>query len=95
MIKAIKLWARNRNLHTAKPRDQFLKVVEEVGELGGSLARNNEDGIKDAIGDIVVTLVVLSETLGYDYDECIKLAYDEIKDRKGKLVDGIFIKEVE
>ena len=68
-------------------------MVEEVGELAAALARANMELIKDSIGDIVVTLVSLCETMDIDFNECVRQAYDEIKDRKGKLVDGVFIKE--
>ena len=95
IIKSIKLWVRNRNIHTAHPRDQYLKVVEEVGELAAALARADMKLIKDSIGDTVVTLVALCETLNIDFNECVNQAYDEIKDRKGKLVDGVFVKDVE
>ena len=95
IIKSIRIWVRNRNIHTAHPRDQYLKVVEEVGELAAALARANMELIKDSIGDIVVTLVSLCETMDIDFNECVHAAYDEIKDRRGKLVDGVFIKEEE
>lgn len=89
----IKRWVYDRNINTAQPKDQFTKVVEEVGELASGLARHDVDLIKDSIGDIVVTLIALCTTLDIDFEECVQGAYNEIKDRKGKLVDGVFIKE--
>lgn len=93
IIKSIKVWVHERNLHTAHPHTQFVKVVEEVGEIAQGLARQNKALIQDAIGDTVVTLVSLCETLDLDFNECVLGAYNEIKDRKGKLIDGVFVKE--
>lgn len=160
----IEQWAVDRNLHTGNPVRQTLKLVEELGELAAAIARNNQDEIKDAIGDITVVTIILNKQLGYktsleyiindhtkyeksvsykeqvqpqffadlvnavnsitcnvaythrdsneiykvihaaismakslgvDYIEAVEAAYDVIKDRKGKLVNGVFIKEDE
>lgn len=74
---------------------QFLKVIEEVGELAASIARNDEEETIDAIGDTFVTLIILSAQLGYDPVACLGGAYDVISKRKGKTVDGVFIKNNE
>lgn len=92
-LNKIKQWVRDRNIHTALPKDQFVKVIEEVGELASGLARNDSELIKDSVGDTVVTLIALCSTLNFDFEECVDKAYNEIKDRRGKLVDGVFIKE--
>lgn len=89
----IRNWVHARNIHTAQPKDQFLKVVEEVGEIGAGLARGDKELIMDAIGDTYVTLVALCETMDISIEECIDVAYDAIKDRTGRLVDGVFIKD--
>ena len=89
----IRMWSVDRNLHTADPTKQALKLGEEFGELFEGLAKGNEDLIKDAIGDIYVVMTILSEQLGFTIEECIALAYDEIKDRKGRMVEGVFVKE--
>ncbi|HFI0682456.1 TPA: helix-turn-helix domain-containing protein [Streptococcus suis] len=91
----IRNWVHARNIHTAHPKDQFLKVVEEVGEIGAGLARGDRDLIMDAVGDTYVTLVALCETMDVSIEECINVAYDAIKDRTGRLVDGVFIKDEE
>jgi len=49
--------------------------------------------IKDGIGDVVVTLVIIAAQLEISFEECVALAYDEIKDRKGKMINGVFVKE--
>src|SRR5690606_19259809 len=89
----IREWSIERNLHVADPNKQALKLGEELGELFEGLVKGNEDLIKDSIGDIYVVLTILSQQLGFTIEECIEMAYDEIKDRKGKMIDGVFVKE--
>lgn len=91
----IKQWAVDRNLHTANPDKQMLKLVEELGELAEGMAKGRPDQIKDSIGDVYVVLTILSLQLGIDIEECIAIAYDEIKDRRGKMIDGVFVKEAD
>jgi len=89
----IKDWAIDRNLHNANPDRQMLKLMEEVGELANALARNNIEKQVDSIGDIYVVLTILSMQLDLAIEDCIEAAYNQIKDRKGYLVNGVFIKE--
>lgn len=91
----IKLWAKQRGLSTSDPNRQMLKLIEEVGELGAAMARNNRDAECDAIGDIYVVLTILSMQLGYDIEACIKQSYDIIEKRTGKLINGVFVKDEE
>ena len=86
-------WAVDRNLHTADHVKQALKLGEEFGELCQGIVKGNEEQIKDSIGDIYVVMTILSMQLGLEIEECVYHAYDEIKDRRGKLVDGVFVKE--
>lgn len=95
MFKLIEQWATDRNLHTADPNKQMLKLMEETGELASAMARSNDSLTKDAVGDIVVVLTVLCTQLYISVEECIRIAYDEIKDRKGKMINGVFIKEAD
>lgn len=60
LVKLIEKWAREKNLDIAEPEKQMLKVVEEVGEVAAALARNNKNDLRDGIGDVVVTLVILA-----------------------------------
>ena len=87
-------WADERGLLKAEnaPR-QMLKLMEEVGELAGAMAKNKPGDIVDAIGDIQVVLIILSKQLGYDYEQCLVDAYNVIKERKGKLINGVFVKD--
>ena len=86
-------WFDEKNLHD--PIMQFAKLNEEVGEMAHELTRGNYDTkeMKDSIGDVFVTLVGMAHHLDLDISECIDMAYNEIKDRKGKVVDGSFVKE--
>ena len=89
----IEQWAIDRGLHTADPSKQMLKLMEEVGELAEGLAKDNPDAVQDAIGDAYVVLTILSMQLGMDIRQCVKMAYNEIKDRTGRMVNGVFVKE--
>lgn len=87
-------WADERNI--LKPENifqQFAKFQEESGELASALLKKDVIETKDALGDCVITLHILAAQLGYSLDECTNLAYEEIKNRKGKTENGTFIKE--
>jgi len=89
----IRQWSIDRNLHTADPNKQALKLGEEFGELFEGLAKGNLALTKDAIGDMYVVLTIMSQQLGFTIEECIDVAYDEIIDRRGRMIDGVFVKE--
>ena len=95
LTSAIKLWSIDRNLHTQDHKMQTIKAGEEMGELFKAVIKNDYDELIDAVGDTYVTLVILCQQLGIEIEYCVDTAYNEIKDRKGKLVGGTFIKEVE
>ena len=91
-----KQWAADRNLiEGSTPTKQFVKLIEEVGELARAIQLGCQVDITDAIGDIQVVLAVMCAQLGIDIDECRELAWNEIKDRKGRMIDGVFVKEVQ
>ena len=92
----IKQWANDRNLiEGSSPIMQIAKLDEERQELLDALYAGSIADIKDAIGDIQVVLAVMCAQLGIDIDECREIAYEQIKDRKGRMVDGMFVKEVQ
>ncbi len=93
LTKSIQQWAVDRNLHTADPKAQLVKMMEEVGEVAAAICRGDKLALQDGIGDTFVTLVILAQTVDLDFRACVDAAYQQIKHRKGKLVDGIFIKE--
>ena len=87
-------WAYERNIiDVKKTPKQFMKVTEELGELAEGINKNNQGQIKDSLGDILVTLIILSKDLDVDLLDCLRGAYDVIKDRTGKTVNGVFVKE--
>lgn len=87
-------WAADRNILEGSTRkDQMVKLVEEIGELAAGIAKGKEDIVKDSIGDALVVLTIIAEQSGTSIEECLGLAWNEIKDRKGEMVDGIFVKE--
>lgn len=89
----IEEWAKERSLDKAQPEKQMLKLVEEVGELAQGLAKGNHEQIIDSIGDVYVVLTILSMQLNLDIKNCIGHSYEEIKNRKGKTINGVFVKE--
>nr|WP_269843637.1 MazG-like family protein [Enterococcus faecium] len=86
------MWAVERGLHNTPPEKQFLKVAEETAEIAAGMARGNMEAVKDGIGDTIVTLIILAMQQGMDVEECLQTAYNEIKGRTGKMVDGVFVK---
>ena len=109
LVDAIQTWHTDRNLiDGSSDKDQIVKLVEEFGELSRSIIRTpkatekwlNENGypvsrdnLRDSIGDMIVVLINIAMRNNLSLYECMAKAYDEIKGRKGKMVDGSFIKE--
>ena len=94
MEKLILEWADNRGLLKYDNRfQQYLKGSEEFGELAKAMLENDKTEIKDALGDCVITLVILAAQLGYSLEACTEIAYNEIKNRKGETKNGTFIRE--
>lgn len=148
LIKNIEQWAEDRNLiEGSTPQKQFIKLMEEFGELCSGVSKNKIDVVKDSIGDCFVVMVILNKQVGkqsrgmeffsfgnpdmsdftideivsdladyaahgyerpfpvvlglsniadvyqLNFEDCIRQAYNEIKDRKGRMVDGVFVKE--
>ena len=92
----IRQWAEDRNLiEGSNPDKQMLKLAEEMGELAAALARGKDVEAVDAIGDMVVVLTILAAQLDVAIETCIEHAWDEIKDRRGRMVAGVFVKEAD
>lgn len=88
-------WARDRGiLINSSAIAQLTKTEEEVAELREAIENNDMDKMVDGYGDVLVTMIIGAEIAGFDLVDCLQVAYDEIKDRKGHLnEDGIFVKE--
>lgn len=85
-------WHYDRNLiQGSSDQAQFTKLIEEAGELAGNISRGKD--ISDDIGDMLVVLINIAERNHLDLELCLQVAYDDIKMRKGKMVDGIFVKD--
>lgn len=96
VFEQIAAWHHARNLvEGSKPKDQVCKLGEEFGEMCGAIARGKHDEVVDAIGDQVVVLTLIALQHGVTLVECAEAAYDTIKDRKGKMVDGVFVRDCE
>lgn len=90
----IKGWHHDRNLiEGADDKTQFCKLISEAGELATNLARGND--MRDDIGDMCVVLINIAERNGYSLTECLEQAYNDIKDRKGRMINGTFVKEAD
>ena len=88
----IRQWHQDRNLiEGSTDKDQYLKLIQEAGELSDSLCKGKD--IRDDVGDMLVVLINILTRYKLTLSECLAVAYDDIKDRKGKMVDGVFIKE--
>ena len=93
LVKLVEKWAEDKGLDKGESSKQALKFFEEAGETAAALARNNRFDLQDAIGDTVVTLIILAMQNDMDLYDCLNTAYKEIADRKGKTINGVFVKE--
>ena len=90
----IRTWADERGLYDkGDTKTQYLKLMEEAGELGRAILKNDEPEFIDAIGDMVVVLTNLARLGGVSIETCIDSAYDVISKRTGKMVNGTFVKD--
>lgn len=93
LIEKVELWAIERNIENGDPKIQLCKTLEELGEFAKAVNKNDKIGQIDGLGDTLVTLIIVAMQLKLDVKECLNYAYNEIKDRKGKTIGGVFIKE--
>lgn len=93
LIAQVQDWSIAKGLHEAESSKQFLKVAEETGEVAAALARSDKEALQDGIGDVIVTLIILAQQNQLTIKDCLQMAYDEIADRKGRMVNGVFVKD--
>ena len=89
----IREWADERGIYeSGDSKTQYVKLMEEAGEVGRAILKDDDEEIKDGIGDMVVVLTNLAELNGLTIEECIESAYEVISKRQGKMVNGTFVK---
>lgn len=94
LISLTQLWAQDRNLILGSDsKSQLLKTMSELGELADGINKQRHNEIVDGIGDVMVTLIIIAAQNGLTIQECLEHAYNDIKDRKGRMIDGCFVKE--
>lgn len=93
-FEPIRQWAEERGLYAkGDPKTQALKLVEEMGELAQAILKDDKAEFQDAIGDCVVVLTNLAALNGDTIEDCINESYNVIAKRKGKMINGTFVKE--
>ena len=92
LVEKVVRWHYDRNLiEGSTDKDQVLKLAQELGELSDSVCKGKD--IKDDIGDMLVVMINIAERNGVILSECLNKAWEDIKDRKGRMIDGVFVKE--
>lgn len=90
----IRSWATDKGIYEkGDARTQYLKLMEESGELAEALLKNDKAEIQDAIGDMIVVLTSIAKFEDMFIEDCIKSAYDVIAKRTGKMINGTFVKD--
>ena len=91
LIDKIIKWHQDRNLiKGSTDQAQILKLIEELGELSNSVCKGKD--IRDDLGDMMVVMINIMKRNNLTMEECLSVAYEDIKNRKGKIIDGVFVK---
>jgi NTP pyrophosphatase (non-canonical NTP hydrolase) len=94
LVQAGEKWLEDRNLiDGATDKDQVCKLIQEMGELSDNVCKGND--IRDDLGDMMVVIINIMKRNNITLEDCLQVAYNDIKDRKGRMVDGIFVKETD
>ena len=94
LVNKIGDWHEERNLiEGSTDKDQVLKLMQELGELSDSVCKGND--IRDDLGDMMVVMINIMKRNNITMNNCLTVAYNDIKDRKGRMIDGIFVKEAD
>lgn len=95
LVRSVEDWAHEKGIiELSTPEAQLLKAVSELGELCDAEIKNDYNEQQDAVGDVLVCLIIYCEMSGYDIRSCLSQAYQEIRKRKGRMVPGgAFVKE--
>ena len=94
LVGLVEQWHVDRNLiDGSDDKSQVMKLMQELGELSDSVCKG--ECIKDDIGDMLVVMINICKRNGVLLEECLEVAYGDIRDRRGKMVDGVFVKEAD
>lgn len=94
LIAWTKQWHYDRNLISGSTdKDQALKLIQEMGELSDNVCKGRD--VSDDIGDCLVVLINIAERNGLSLTQCLQRAYNDIRERKGQMIDGVFVKEAD
>lgn len=95
LIIKVEQWAAARGLlDHSSPQAQLLKTVSELGELADATLKGVDPEVVDGLGDVLVTLIIYARLQGVSLAYCLEAAYQQIKDRRGRLTpEGVFVKE--
>jgi len=92
-FELIREWAEEKGIYEkGDPKTQTLKLIEETGELAKAILNDDQEEVIDAIGDCVVVLTSVAHLRGVTIEHCIDEAYNVISKRKGKMINGTFVK---
>jgi NTP pyrophosphatase (non-canonical NTP hydrolase) len=94
LCEMVKQWHYDRNLILGSDdKTQFAKLIQEAGELSDNICKGRD--VSDDIGDCLVVLINIAERNNLSIEQCLDKAWNDIKDRTGKMVDGVFVKEAD
>ena len=94
LIEAIENWHHARNLiEGSTDKDQLAKLIQEVGELSDNICKGRD--MSDDIGDIIVVLINIAARNNLSIEYCLTRAWLDIKDRRGRMIDGVFVKQAD
>ena len=92
LVELIEKWHEDRNLiEGSTDKDQVLKLLQELGELSDSVCKGTD--LRDELGDMLVVMINIMKRNNLTIENCLEKAYNDIKDRKGKMIDGVFVKQ--
>ena len=96
MFENIRQWADERGIYDkGDTKTQLIKLQEEMGELAKATLEKDQEEVIDAIGDMVVVLTNLAHLNNVNIETCIATAYNVISKRKGKMINGTFVKDAD
>lgn len=97
LFELVREWAEDKGITGKNAKGtvagQLGKVNEEIAELNKAIHDIDDDEVIDAIGDSMVTLIILADLLGYEAEDCLQSAYEVISKRTGRMVNGTFVKD--